>query len=280
MGYTPDTKMDSIIHKSIEQKSDAWFNLRGKKMVTSSDMATFFGLNGEAARKRHFKDKTGAIPEFWGNDATAWGNYAEPRAAQDINKLYACRDDVSFDFDVGFVEPPTYKKLHGIVGSSPDGIKTEERPSYIYDSEHVRFKLAVEIKCPSSLNVPARDKIPWAYLLQCYQHMYCLNVDTAMLYYWTPYFRGDHVSRIRTFKIYRDPVWEEFYENVAYNAYQLYWSKGVIPPRSELHVDDHRKLLKRCLASWTLDLGWYYPNDGIPCSSGDTASDDESEPEH
>lgn len=274
--------MEPIIHKSIEQKSDAWFALRGKKMITSSDMAMFFGLNGEAARQHHFAEKAGAIPNFWGNDATAWGNYAEPLAAADITKLYSGCKAASLDFDVGFVEPDSSKRLHGIVGSSPDGIKTTEFD--ITHNVHVRTRTAVEIKCPYSLKVPAVSKIPWSYILQCYQHMYCMGVDKCLLFYWVPYFANGHTSRLRMFVIYADANWVDFYEERAFKLYHMYWSRGIKPPRSELYVDQHRKLLKSGLE--ILDHGWFYPEERLPEAlepfdvAADTASDDESEPEH
>lgn len=263
-----------LIHKSIEQKSDTWFKMRGKKMVTSSDMSIFFGLSGEVAREQHYQEKIhNAIPKFWGNDYTCWGNYAEPLAANAIHTLWASHEDKSYDFDVGFAEP-TKGPLAGFVGSSPDGLYA--------DDEHSG---CVEIKCPYSLKTPELiPKIPLSYWFQCQQHMYCTGRNKTELWYYVPYFRASSTHRLKLFMIYYCSDWiHKWYEPIAAECYKDFWSKGFKPTQRKLRVSSHRSAAKKFLLGSTVALGWYYPemDDGYEIADvGCTASDVESEPGH
>lgn len=122
-----------IFHTDIEQKSEAWHELRLGK-ITGSKVNMLMGKKGLGQTGLTYINSlaaeilTGKERFIRPNSAMLHGDYYEPVARNFYSKLIG----IEFN-ELGFVENSDYKNC----GASPDGLN--------YDNE-----LGIEIKCPEN----------------------------------------------------------------------------------------------------------------------------------
>lgn len=163
-----------IVHWDLEQRTEAWHQLRYGK-VGGTDSKRLFAKGNDlemellAARLEEFTpERDGYI-----NDAMQRGIDLEPFA------LMALKRYAKIDFKV----PGWIQSDIGILGISPDGL-----------SECIRF--AAEIKCLGKKNhtiCVVTQKIPLDYVYQC-THYFTVNPKLEKLYFMS--FRPESVHNI------------------------------------------------------------------------------------
>jgi len=128
-----------IFHTGIEQKSEAWFNLRLGKF-TGSEIWKLMGARGLGKQgNTYIHDKfseilTGKVYNIPDNKYFEHGRYYEPIA----KKSYEEAANILFE-DIGFIEHPDFENC----GASPDGINFE-------------IKTGIEIKCPETQSMHSK----------------------------------------------------------------------------------------------------------------------------
>jgi putative phage-type endonuclease len=155
--------------KLPEQRSDAWFEMRSKK-ITASDGGTVLNVNHHEPQYKFILKKTVGIP-FISNVYVYHGRKLEEIAIL----VYEYRLNVKCD-DFGLIGHPTYSFL----GASPDSISTK----YKLDGKHKTNLIGrmLEIKCPYTRKIkmsgPIIDHIcPIYYWVQVQLQLECCDLD-------------------------------------------------------------------------------------------------------
>ena len=154
-----------MIHKEIEQGTDAWLQIR-KGKVTASRVADVMAKTktGVSASRGNYlielalQRVTGVIEALYTNDAMAWGSAHE----QTARTAFEVAHNVFVD-QVAFVDHPTIKDF----GCSPDGI--------IGNS-------LLELKCPYQSAVHwsyFKDGCPSKYYTQIQAQMSCTGAKSV-----------------------------------------------------------------------------------------------------
>lgn len=182
-----------LAHKYDDQRTDAWFELRGQ-MLTASDVATAIGENPYEKPSSLVVKKCGHGKKFEGNDATRHGELYEPTARD----LYANeRDEVVHE--IGLVQHARYPWL----GGSPDGVTESGK--------------LIEIKCPLKRKIEA--KVPKYYLPQIQVLLEVLDLEECdfIQYRPDPYeFVIVNVKRDRDWFAEKLPIMRSFWEEVLH----------------------------------------------------------------
>lgn len=177
--------------KYDDQRTDAWFELRGK-MLTASDVATAIGDNPYEKPSGLLVKKCGYGKKFEGNDATRHGELYEPIARD----LYAEeRDEVVHE--LGLVQHPVYSWL----GGSPDGITESGK--------------LIEIKCPLKRKI--EKKVPKYYLPQIQVLLEVLDLEECDFIQYRPdpfEFVVVNVKRDREWFAEKLPIMKAFWDDV------------------------------------------------------------------
>ena len=154
----------------MEQRSEAWFNVR-KGRVTGSAVGAILGLSPFSKPKdvmrRMVRDYHGLPTEFKGNVATQWGTINEAGAI------------IEYEMMTGrVVKPATFMMFEDWIGASPDG--------YVGDTG------LIEVKCPYGLRMefaPVNFKLakqqPYYYAQMQIQLMET-NREWCDFWQWTP----------------------------------------------------------------------------------------------
>ena len=157
----------------VEQRSAEWFELRKGRITASRAGKLFRAADKEALLMELVRQKAGLPPTFQGNEATRYGNEAEPLARASFEAAF----DVEVT-EIGFVSK-------GRLGASPDGI---------FDGH------LLEIKCPYSRDIP--DEPFGEHLAQVNFQLGVCGLENAALWYWTP-------DEARRFDVSFDPeLWD------------------------------------------------------------------------
>jgi len=159
----------------VEQRSDEWFELRKGRITASRAGKLFRAADKDALLVELVREKAGLPPLFQGNEATRYGEEAEPLA----RAAFAEKWDMEVH-EIGFV-------TQGRLGASPDGIFSGVTP----DGSNVDKLL--EIKCPYSRDIP--DEPLGAHVAQVNFQLGVCEMDYAVLLYWSPdYDRAFNIS--------------------------------------------------------------------------------------
>lgn len=159
------------------QGTNEWHDKRAMK-VTGSRIGAILGHSPWQKREdvmvEFIKEYQGIPREDKSNIAMEWGINHEAQAIShfqnEVGDLIELR---------GFVQHPEFD----YIGMSPDGITGD----YL-----------LEIKCPFSKKIP--DEVPDHYYDQVQLGMEVMDLDNAIIYYWTP-------DNAKPFPVERDPEW-------------------------------------------------------------------------
>lgn len=131
-------KVKKLISKTYDdQRSDAWFKLRGN-LLTASDVAAAIGMNFFKTPEALIAEKCG-YKKFYGNADTERGN----RLEDSVRDMYDSMNNTK-TYEIGLL----VHEEHTWLGGSPDGV-TEDG-------------ILIEIKCPKKIS----NKIPDYYYPQ------------------------------------------------------------------------------------------------------------------
>lgn len=202
----------------IQQRSKEWFAAR-KGRVTGSIAGAVLGLNPwmspDDVMRKMVREYHGESPEFTGNVATAYGQFHEKGA---IDELY-------LEHSAEFQECGFYT-FENWLGASPDGINDEA---------------VLEVKCPYG----QREKNPpefktaeqqMHYYAQMQIEMFCAERYQCTFYQWAPF--GAQIEYV-----FRDQEWLD--ENMPkLKAFWVEYLKEREMPYAERHLHDKRKMLE------------------------------------
>ena len=148
-----------IGRENIEQKTPAWFAMRGK-MVTASQVASVIGKNKYQSASALLREKLTPARANTKSFATDWGNKYEDEAIDKYERLSG-RKVLRF----GLLQHPS----HDWIGASPDGVSigTPEEEPY-----------AVEVKCPVSREIT--EEVPDLYVPQMQLQMEVMDLDSCL----------------------------------------------------------------------------------------------------
>jgi len=151
-------------------------------------------------RKTLWKEMTGKVPKFQGNEMTDWGNTYEPVA---ISELENYLQDYVEEGNIFHV----HKELP--LGASPDGFY-EGNP--------------VEVKCPWTQKI--YPNIPEKYMWQMQIQMEVLDKPKCIFAVWTPaMFHVEQVQRDKEFIKWYMPFVNEFLDYVKLDNEPKKWNK-------------------------------------------------------
>lgn len=169
----------------------SWHEER-KGLLTASNFAAALGISPYKSRQQLWRELTGRVEPFQGNEYTAWGTEHE----QDAIFAYECK--------TGNVVEATGLTRHPLIdwmGATPDGL--------------VGVDGAIECKCPRELH----SQVPEHYLPQVMGVMECIGAEYCDYISWTPY--ETRVWRVSFCKNYRDSMIEElarFWEHIQIDS--------------------------------------------------------------
>lgn len=178
-----------------EQRSDAWFQAR-RKRITASRVGAILGhspfATPEDAMRSMVREALGAPSEFTGNVATQWGTAMEAHAIAD------------FEMDNGLtVEATGFHPFEDFAGASPDGLIGAEEglemkaPFGIRNDPNPRFKTMAELP-------HYHDQVQFS--------MICLDRPRWHFAQWTPYgSTSELVHRSQEWADTNMPILRQFY---------------------------------------------------------------------
>jgi putative phage-type endonuclease len=205
-----------------EQGSSAWLEARKMKISGSriaSVLSTKNAFQTRAQLMQEFLNDYHGIPKESVSEFTQkifdWGNEHEQDAIRMFEEQFNC--EVRHH---GFIPHPDID----YIGMSPDG--TAVLPD--------GTKVLVEAKCPWSGQVP--DEVPAYYEDQCQLGMEVMNIDHAILCYWT--IDGYGNEHLETFKMRRNPEWWAKAKAEAAKFYEEFQEKAQEPLVAPDVIDD------------------------------------------
>ena len=144
------------------QRNEEWHLARAGRL-TASNFGAALGLNKYKSRQELWREMTGKVPPFEGNEMTDWGDLHEPDA------LHA------YEVATGFlVEPAPFIPYSDFSGCSPDG--------WVLDGD---VRGLAEFKCPFSQRV--HESIPDYYLAQVIGQLGITGAPWCDFVSWTPH---------------------------------------------------------------------------------------------
>lgn len=180
----------------IEQRSQAWFEQR-KKRITGSAIGAILGVSPftkpKDVMRRMVRDANGCESEFVSNIATDYGTANEPAATLDFTLETGLQVE-----ETGFHVHPE----HDWLGASPDGFVGDDA--------------VIEIKCPygkrnSSDFASIHEQLH--YMAQIQYEMYCTGRKKCYFFQWSP--KGTMLEVVEFNQSFIDgtlPRLKEFYE--------------------------------------------------------------------
>lgn len=171
------TKDPFLVHESVEQGSEEWFQIRkGRATASKASMVLTPTGRPSSSRVKYMRQLTAECLvddplEFMGNKFTDWGNEHEAEARE----FFQARTGLTVK-EVGFCTRPDK-----IIGCSPDGLILDESGQWAG---------GLEIKCPSRdkhVEYVMEGELPSEYKLQVH---WSLAVTKLPYWYFVSYFPG------------------------------------------------------------------------------------------
>ncbi|KMZ57057.1 Exonuclease, phage-type [Zostera marina] len=196
----------------VPQRSEEWFNLRKKKLTTSS-FSTVLGFWESNRRRELWRDKVfstdSAVFSSFAKAATNWGSTHEATA---IDRYKAITGRVVLP--LGFAVHPE-DELNWL-GGSPDGLLVNGG--------------ILEVKCPFNRGKPYAghpwENVPYYYMPQVQGLMEIMDRNWVDLYCWTP--MGSTL-----FRVAREPD----YFVAMHEILNEFWRECVVPAKEAVEND-------------------------------------------